>query len=534
MVASIVAASNGNAIFGATLTPSNQLRSRHQDLWGNVRVPLIEALNATAAGDGWVPVPPVMAADDFSSLLGIHVVGLPLGRETDFNFESTYLKVDCEPFVQVPCSPNITRDDVAKLSDLMKFNFTATAQARLLPGMPAFSGSGTLDVDYASVVRTFFFDADRFALREREKAFLGLSNNASAHDGDISARRRLIFGSRYLGARAGNDKDILSLTNCSLSQTAVESAVHCPVEGSCRVVRMRRSRIDRRPTSLTFFDHTTLRLYITRFLPVTLGGKGDVSSPVELFLNGSSPVGSGPNAVRYFDPFVDLSRLPAQTFSRRLSLILNTYYLAAAAHLSYGADLPSDLTAYGAARQPATDVDQFRPPAPRNASAAAAAGQGPQERGRHPDADYAALLRAVNQSLWDGMPYVGAAASSAAAVERTQRYACHYGWFAVLLLASGVLGAAGAAALLALRPRTLVPDVLKYVASATYANPHFAGVVPPGASTLDAVQRARLLYNVRVRVADVRGDDAAVGEVAFVAGDGGAKAQPLQRRRLYL
>lgn len=74
--------------------------------------------------------------------------------------------------------------------------------------------------------------------------------------------------------------------------------------------------------------------------------------------------------------------------------------------------------------------------------------------------------------------------------------------------------------------------MLGFVASMTYDNPYV--VLPEGGATLDAMERARLLRDLRVRIGDVRIEED-VGHVAFAAVDemGDTSVGPLERRRKY-
>lgn len=66
-----------------------------------------------------------------------------------------------------------------------------------------------------------------------------------------------------------------------------------------------------------------------------------------------------------------------------------------------------------------------------------------------------------------------------------------------------------------------------FVTSMTYENPYMK--IPNGGSTLDAMERARLLKDVEVYVGDVQGDED-VGHIAFAAG---SPLRTLERGRLY-
>jgi hypothetical protein len=108
-------------------------------------------------------------------------------------------------------------------------------------------------------------------------------------------------------------------------------------------------------------------------------------------------------------------------------------------------------------------------------------------------------------------------------------YICNFAWLGVLLLASVALLRTGTASLVLQLRCTLVPDMLRYVASITYSNPH--GPTPLSVSALDGMERTELLRNLRVRIGDIRGDRE-VGEAAFITLDD-VETGGLERRRLY-
>lgn len=78
----------------------------------------------------------------------------------------------------------------------------------------------------------------------------------------------------------------------------------------------------------------------------------------------------------------------------------------------------------------------------------------------------------------------------------------------LVLLATGVYG-------VLVRQFTLAPDIFSYVRNMTYENPHVQ--LPRGGTTLDSIDRGRLLKDLRVEIGDVRGDDE-IGYIAFTSG----------------
>jgi hypothetical protein len=84
----------------------------------------------------------------------------------------------------------------------------------------------------------------------------------------------------------------------------------------------------------------------------------------------------------------------------------------------------------------------------------------------------------------------------------------------------------GGVALL-LKHRTLGPEMFGFVTSMTYENPWMK--ISQGGTTLDAMERARLLQDIEVHVGDVCGDED-IGHIAFAAG---VPLRNLEKGRLY-
>jgi len=97
-------------------------------------------------------------------------------------------------------------------------------------------------------------------------------------------------------------------------------------------------------------------------------------------------------------------------------------------------------------------------------------------------------------------------------------YQAHRVWVALLLLTTLILQICAVAGLV-LKYMCTVPDILGFVSTMTRDNPFVP--LPEGGNTLDGLERARMLFDLRVQLADVRweGD---VGHLAFRSvGDGG-------------
>ena len=89
--------------------------------------------------------------------------------------------------------------------------------------------------------------------------------------------------------------------------------------------------------------------------------------------------------------------------------------------------------------------------------------------------------------------------------EYLPQYRINWPWMVVDFVGCVVLLAAASAAVW-LRRRTLAPDIFGYVSSLTRDNPMIN--LPKGGSTLNGIDRARMLRGVKVKIADVGGNDA--------------------------
>ncbi|EXJ74575.1 uncharacterized protein A1O5_02871 [Cladophialophora psammophila CBS 110553] len=91
-------------------------------------------------------------------------------------------------------------------------------------------------------------------------------------------------------------------------------------------------------------------------------------------------------------------------------------------------------------------------------------------------------------------------------------YAILWGWIAVDFVSCIILLIAAIIACW-LRIHTLAPDIFGYVSSLTRDNPHVA--LPDNGTTLNGLERARLLRNVKVKIGDVSSPDEESGRVGL-------------------
>jgi len=483
-----------NSLYGAALLAPNTIKTGLQDTWGNVKIPSLEAINASDAdANGWFTVPPITAPESYSSLIGLPVVGRPLDADANFSLESTYLSVQCDPFVKVDGLQSYTPSWFSPIDNASLFDST----------------SFFLDTDRPGFLGREPGNPEQVVLSQRWDGFVGFVNKSTQNDPLVTDMRKIIMGSLM------TTTSTINLVNCSLSQIHVEAMVNC-TKSQCGVGKIRKSLTDTRPSALTGLDFYNIMSLYLGTLPRTVS-QGVGSTPTERFLYSSldpvfSQLSGNLDDSLVAELTVDLSLVPSDVFSRRLSLILNTYYQLSVAPAGYTGDLPQNLSLYGPDTLPVSDVDKYLP---SNMSVSNSS-----------FFDWVPVFAVQLSKKPVGVPFIGAT-TNATVIHRQQIFVCNFGWLALLFTASGAIFITGFAGLL-LKKRTLAPELFGFVTSMTYENPYVR--LPEGGNVLDAMERARLLRDMKVRIADVRVDDD-VGHVAFTAE---GKCRKLERGRLYI
>ncbi len=192
----------------------------------------------------------------------------------------------------------------------------------------------------------------------------------------------------------------------------------------------------------------------------------------------------------------DLARLSPDDMSRRLKLALNSYYqlLLPNATTALLGDALGDVARYG-----------------HDFSASETTGGGGWPRRQVP-------MNASDAELAQQLCQPFCKRSAVAVVARSEQvFRAHPVWLPLLFASAAVLLAAGAAAgaLGVGKGRTGAPDMLGYVASATYNNPYMPLSDEQG-GVFDIMERVHALRDVRVTIGDVCGGKD-VGYVAFTS-----------------
>jgi hypothetical protein len=480
-------------LYAAALLGSNRVKEGPEDTWGNVKIPYLEHQHGTQnTTDGWTAVTSdSRRPEDYISLVGIPVIGRPIDRDGRFSLETSQITVQCEPF---------TSYAVKNKTDYVELNMSG-------------QNSPWDDPLVAGGKKSTFFLQTDIPLTNggddgdgRFNSFTGYLNTSMI--GQDFPKRKMTYASSFGFGPLGNTT--LNVANCSLGQLHTETIINC-VKARCAAVRIRPSLSDLRDTQVTPFDHILVSQLALAAFPKAFGWSRG-SNPTEQFIyNTTSFQLASPTSNLGANPgWVDLATLTSDVFAKRLALVLNTYYQLTIAPNAYLGDLPQDnLTVFGRDTIPAKDVDVYLP---RNTTTE--------------NTTFEDWYNDFQVATYDtGMYFVGATTN--ATISRTHGiYVCNFAWLSLLLAAAITIFLIGAASLI-LKRKTLGPEMFGSVTSMTYENPYLN--IPRGGSMLDAMERARLLKDVEVRVGDVCGDQD-IGHIALAAG---IPQRKLERGRLY-
>jgi hypothetical protein len=244
-------------------------------------------------------------------------------------------------------------------------------------------------------------------------------------------------------------QQVVAAFNFSLTTTYVESNVICK-EQSCYVARMRRSTANKSPSYLcgVTSNLSILLNFFIAFAAATGNGGDGAISPTALYVGGSDTP---------FDPELQAygitnTNLNAHGVSLRLATLMNTYWQSSltAAYVATGATgVNVNLTALRMGR------------------------------------DYPVIVTNT----------------TAATTSSFTLYAAAHVWVGLTLAISFILLFCGVSGMFFTYAAS-APDILGFVSTMTIDNPYIRHATGDG--MLDGLERARLLKDVRVRIADVK------------------------------
>jgi hypothetical protein len=506
---------DASALYTAALLAPLSTKTGTRDPWGNVKIPNLENLGVNMSDtQGWIEVPPIKDPESYSSLVGLPVVGLPSVGKSNFTIESTYLTVECSAFSQAPYpgvgnSTNRGRTNFTKLDNLLPFPGQVWLnKSRNDPFQPAKGRRASFFMDTNLGSPWVPEDPDFDLLLGRLDGFVGHYNRTRLSEEESRSKRELVYTSMYATSIDSGEYG-LNIARCNLAQNHVESMVVCTGE-QCAAQKIRKSTTDMRPSALTSFEHGLIMQNFAQQFPIAVSFSTG-SSPTERFLGNSSAIPFVQRAGHLTEDvaYTNLSLLTPEVFSRRLSLLFNTYYQLTTQPTGYFGSLSSNLSLYGPDTLPVTDVNTYLP----------------------------SNLSATNNSFFDWYPtfdvevqhsespFIGAT-TEAHTITTQEIFLCNIAWLTLLMVSSTIIFITGAAGLM-LKRMTLGPEMFGFVTSMTYENPWVN--IPKGGTMLDAMERARLLKDMEVHVGDVCGEED-TGHIAFAAG---VPLRKLERGRLY-
>lgn len=432
-----------NAVFVGALIAPKSIKEDHQDLYGNLKVPLLEDRIASASPkqEGWY----YMKSDEsilYSSLVGLPVAGLEEEGSTFLNIETSYLYPTC----------TLSRQDISNTTASEYDDWEKYRQENLNNGP---IGNMVLDFDSTRGPNDFAL-RDPLTVTEPRTIVFG---NVGIIEADTGGLYAYPLELRYA-----------TKATCAMTTTYVEVQFVC--EGkACNAVAIRESRLSHVSNAATWLDGllapgansiawpSLAQRFYTEFINASNQGASRSSSALERFLMNPDAPFSDPEA----QPV--LANVGETAFSYRFAQLLNTYLLANTAPLS----VTGNFSVYSA-------EDLLR-----------------------------AADNYTFYGVKGLPPGHGLAANTTATLESVQTVlVCNLPWLVVLAIGSTVMFSAGLATTFLNLVRK-GPEILDSFTSLMRDSPFVH--VDTGASTEDAADKARRLRKVRVMLGDVRAEE---------------------------
>jgi hypothetical protein len=270
-------------LYGSAILAPVPAQQASMDTWGNIKIPVLQSLGATDV-NGWSAV---TGQPSYSSLAGVPVAGLTEDTSlTSFDLASAYWTFGCPALIDI--TDNALNGLLVGSLVVNWTSPTGTMRVGIVPPLPGLTGS-------------IYFASEAFS----------------------------VSGS-------------WQYTNCSMSQTFVQSHVSCTGK-NCTVDRMRASATG--PNYAPPYGVSEFLNWMMSFSAAGFPTHEASLSPTQYFLNDTSSAGKGNGLATE----LNLLDVPTAAFNTRLSLLLNTYWqIGVSIYSMTGASL-SDATAGRAA-----------------------------------------------------------------------------------------------------------------------------------------------------------------------------------------
>jgi hypothetical protein len=280
-------------LFNAALVAPATTKASPRDLWGNVKIPFIEALEDTssAENDGWFRVHTDQNTDtSFASLLGVPMTGLDDKDAVRMNMtlQTLYLVLDCKGI------PNYSNGSW-RPPGIFRANSSMNAQM------------GWDDTN----------------------------DEAIARKGRMYGPERQIPFQFYFGSSWWDDTN--GILQCQITTTYVEVEIFCPNGTTCAASKIRRSRLNHPQRARTQFDFATgsggpnRTTFASAFMTAFRSGRLYYPTMLDLYLiapedpllalqtaNQSNPDGT--------EVFVDYTPAMNRAYSLNLGQLFNAYW----------------------------------------------------------------------------------------------------------------------------------------------------------------------------------------------------------------
>ncbi|KAM0439602.1 hypothetical protein ACHAPT_000694 [Fusarium lateritium] len=306
-------------MFGAALLSPKSARIDSMDVWGNVKIPF---LNATD-NDDWQSVSWSPKLEHYSALVGIPVLNISTGNTT-FSLETSYMDLKCY---------NMTKMELSDIAQYRDFDWPHWDPEGLDNGT-WYGFNNTFQDDYR---RSWAIASNRFVdqywynqtlLKERHKDVLT----------EVSVARPAIFENEtgvevepakiYFQAKLNNAMmhETPGFTAyCDVGQRYVESRVTCQRTSStsqqnCTVTAQRPSQRRHAPEAITPLSFPAVFRWISKHLPIATGVRNAGTCDLGLQYLDKPDLDTMDNDVS--GGFVNVDE---ELFSLRLSQVLNTY-----------------------------------------------------------------------------------------------------------------------------------------------------------------------------------------------------------------
>ncbi|GAB7348218.1 hypothetical protein MBLNU459_g6215t1 [Dothideomycetes sp. NU459] len=462
-----------NALFSAMLLAPESVKRSPRDTWGNMKIPRLETIaNGVKAADGWTDVPTLSSAENYTTLVGLPMAGISQDANIDQTFavEHAYMTLDC------PVAYNTTyRNEWWREQLGLVWSYD--------------NGSAAFYNNETQTQTSFFLDTNMLIINARGSALDADENATTLADPVMQEKRNVLLGTEYMEPIDVNPVGgyALLLRNCTIEQVYVEARASCNSQG-CQVVSLRPSvEYAKRNPNITPLDVYPVNSLLLRNLPVATGSLHDGdAAPSELFIRGADT----PFGISSSDAPAMIN-VTANTFAMRLGVLINTYYQLSLAPLAYTASLPD----------PNNEVWTFL-----NGSVY------PSDFSSKPSAPFTPVY------------------ANATTTTTHEIYSCNYLWLAFMLSSAFILLGVGMVGV-ALDLKCQAPDMMGYVTSQTYDNPYVR--LPCGGGPMSAMERARLLKDVRVKIGDARQKEA-IGHVVLATLDSEGSVGALDKTKYYL